>query len=506
MRRSPGSDEPLGRDPEPLAVQHLRGVNLPPTPHRTAPDRLILLIACVAQFMVLLDVSIVNVALPSVGHDLDVGGTDLQWVVNAYVLTFAGFLLLGGKAADLVGRRRAYLWGLGLFTVASVIGGLAQNPAELIAARALQGVGGALLSPATLTIIITTFSGEQRTRAVGIWSSVAGAGGAAGSLFGGVLTSGLSWRWVFFVNLPIGAAALVAAVVWLFEARQPTADGQRLDIAGAVTVTAGLAALVYGVVGTATHPWSSTRTISVLAGAALLLGAFALVELYVAATPLVPFRVFRSRAFAVANLMIFLVGSGFFSLFYFLSLYLQNGLGYGAFRAGISFLPLSVVIVIGAQLSSRLVNRFGVVRVAQPGAMLMTAGFLWLSRVTVDSGYWTLVAPATCLLALAIGLLLTPLASAATSSLPAGQAGLASGVLNSSRQIGGALGLAVLTTLAAQHTSSVHASTVRAALVAGYDRAFLFAAGLGVAALVASLLLPSGRPDTLLNPTPAPRS
>ncbi len=461
---------------------------------RRVPDWVILTIACVAQFMVLLDVSIVNVALPSIGHDLHFSTTSLQWVVNGYVLTFAGFLLLGGRAADLFGRRRAYLFGLGLFTAASLIGGLAQNPAWLIAARALQGVGGAFLSPATLTIVITTFSGAQRARALGIWSSVAGAGGAAGSLLGGVLTAGISWRWVLFVNLPVGAAALVAGFVCLTEARMPAgADGRRpaLDIAGAVTVTGGLGALIYAIVGTDTHPWGSTRTLLTLALAAVLLAAFAIIEQRVASAPLVPFRIFRSRAVSVANLVMFLVGASFFSMFYFLSLYLQNILGYGALRAGLAFLPMCIVIVIGAQSSSRLLNRFGVRKVVVPGAALMAVGFLWLSRIPDHSSYLLHVAGPSCVVTLAIGLLLTPLVSAATGAVGPGEAGLASGVLNSARQIGGSLGLAVLATVAINRTASVHATNADAALVAGYSRAFLFAAGLGLAALAAAMLLPS---------------
>src|SRR5947209_8068492 len=258
---------------------------------RTTPDWVVLAIACVAQFMVVLDVSIVNVALPSIGRDLKFSPTGLQWVVNAYVLTFAGFLLLGGRAADLFGRRRIYLFGMALFTGASLIGGFAQNSTWLTVARAVQGVGGAFLSPATLTIIVTTFSGARMAKALGVWSAVAGGGGAAGSVLGGVLTAEISWRWILFVNIPIGVAAGLAAITFLSEARRDEAAraGTRLDVGGAVTVTAGLGALVYAIVGTSTHPWGSAYTLTILAVAAVLLGIFAMLERRVA-VPLVPFR------------------------------------------------------------------------------------------------------------------------------------------------------------------------------------------------------------------------
>ena len=268
---------------------------------RHAPDWLILSIACVAQFMVVLDASVVNVALPSIGRDLHYSSTGLQWVVNAYVLTFAGFLLLGGRAADIFGRRRVYLFGLTLFSVASLVGGFAQNTAWLTSARALQGVGAAVISPATLTIIVTTFSGTRLVRSIGVWSAVGGAGGAAGVVLGGILTSELSWRWVLFINVPIGAAAILAAVVFLSEARRPNA--KRMDIAGAVTATAGLAALVYAVVSTDTHSWGSTQTLATLGVAAALLGLFVAIELRIAKSPLVPFGLFRSRALAGANVV-----------------------------------------------------------------------------------------------------------------------------------------------------------------------------------------------------------
>src|ERR1700728_2260830 len=357
---------------------------------RRVPDWVILAIACVAQFMVVLDVSIVNVALPSIGRGLHYSPTGLQWVVNAYVLTFAGFLLLGGRAADLFGRRRVYLFGLGLFTVASLAGGLAQNSAWLTTARAVQGIGGAFLSPATLTIIVTTFSGVRMAKALGIWSAVAGAGSAAGSILGGVLTAEISWRWVLFVNIPIGAAVMVAAMLYLTEAKRQERDehSPRLDIGGAITVTAGLGALIYAIVGTDTHAWGSTYTLSILAVAAVLLAIFALIQLRVAHTPLVPFRLFRSRSVTGANIVMFLVGAAFFSMWYFPSLYLQNVLGYGALKTGMAFLPMAICIIIGAQASSRLLPKLGVRPLLAVGTLLMSGGFAWFSRIQSQSSYW----------------------------------------------------------------------------------------------------------------------
>jgi EmrB/QacA subfamily drug resistance transporter len=474
---------------------------------RRVPDWMILTIACVAQFMVVLDVSIVNVALPSIGRDLNYSPTGLQWVVNAYVLTFAGFLLLGGRAADLFGRRRVYLFGLGLFTLASLAGGLAQNSSWLTSARAVQGIGGAILSPATLTIIVTTFSGVRLAKALGIWSAVAGAGGAAGSILGGVLTSQLSWRWVLFVNIPIGIAAAVAALLFLTEAKRKRRDAHapKLDIGGAITVTAGLGALIYAIVGTDTHAWGSTYTLSILGVAAVLLAAFAFIQLKVASTPLVPFRIFRSRSVTGSNIVMFLTGAAFFSMWYFMSLYMQNVLGYGALKAGLAFVPMAVSIIVGAQVSSRILPRIGVRPLLLIGTGLAAVGFAWLSRIESHSSYVSHLFGPGCLIALALGVLFTPLASAATAGVEFSEAGLASGVLNTSRQMGGSVGLAALATIAIDRTHSVlagghGATSSAAALTSGYARAFSLASVLLLAAFVASFVVPSLRPRG----TPAP--
>jgi EmrB/QacA subfamily drug resistance transporter len=457
---------------------------------RASTDAALLTLACVAQFMVVLDVSIVNVALPQIGRDLHYSPVGLQWVVNAYVLTFAGFLLLGGRAADLFGRRRVFLIGLALFSVASLLGGLAQTSAELTAARAAQGLGGAILSPATLTIITTTFTdGASRTRALGIWSSVAGAGGATGAVFGGILTGYLNWRWVLFVNVPIGAAAIAFTVVLLTEARRPTAS--KLDVAGAVTATGGLALLVYAIVSTDTHPWGSARTILLLLVGVALLGLFVLIEARLASAPLMPLSLFRSRSLAAANITMTLLGAVFFSMWYFLTLYLQDVHRYGPLKAGLLFLPMGLAIIAGAQTSIRLVGRLGAGRVLIIGLILVIGGFVWIAQLQASSTYLGGVLPGTLLTSFGVGLSFTPLASAATAGVPFQLAGLASGVLNTSRQVGGSIGLAALATLAtARGKDAARTTSTAKALTSGYDHAFLVAAGIAFVALVAATALP----------------
>lgn len=458
---------------------------------RQAPDWLILALACVAQFMVILDVSVVNVALPSIGRDLHYSPIGLQWVVNAYVLTFAGFLLLGGRAADSFGRRRIFLIGLMLFAGTSLVGGFAQSSGWLTAARAVQGIGGAALSPATLTIIITTFSGRELARALGLWSAVGGAGGAVGVLLGGILTSELSWRWVLFINVPIGIVAALIAIVFLGEARG-TGPRQRLDVPGAVTVTAGLATLVYAIVGTDQYAWGSAHTVILLSVAVVLLGAFIVLQQR-GKSPLMPLRLFAIRGVSGANIVMFLVGAVFFSMWYFLSLYLQDVLRYGALRAGLAFLPMGIAIIVGAQATSRAMPRTGIRPLLLSGTLLVTAGFFWLSRIGAGSHYWGAVFGPGVVVSLALGLLFTPLAAAATAGVERSEAGLASGLLNTSRQIGGSLGLAILATLASSHTLALERAGVATghALAEGFARAFLVGGGVGIAAFVAAFVVPA---------------
>jgi len=458
--------------------------------HRT-PDWLVLTLACVAQFMVLLDVSIVNVALPSIKHSLGFSQVELQWVLNAYTLTFAGFLLLGGRTADLFGRRRIFLVGLTVFTLASLLGGLAQDQAMLIGARAVQGLGGAILSPATLTILTTTFrEPKARARSMGLWSAVAGAGGAAGALLGGILTEELSWRWILFINIPIGVVTFIVGRAFLQESR---AQGERptLDVLGAVLVTSGLTALVFGVVRTTSVGWGSWQTIVAFGLAAALIAWFVLHEGFVAKSPLMRLALFERRSIWSANLVMFLLAGALFAMWFFVSLYLQEVHGYSPLRTGFAFVPQTVAIMIGAQLSSRLVLRTGPRPLLVVGGLCSAVGLFFFSGLGVDTGYWSGFLVPSVLVTLGLGVSFTPLAYAATAGVQPHEAGLASGLVNTSRQIGGAVGLAVLATVATSRTADVAAVVNRlAALTDGYTLAFRIASVIALAAGAAALAVP----------------
>ena len=463
-----------------------------------ASDWVILLIACIAQFMVVLDVSIVNVALPRMGEDLNFSYSSAQWVINAYVLTFAGFLLLGGRMADYFGRRHVYLTGILIFTVASIGAGVAHSGTQMIAMRAVQGLGGAILSPATLTIIVTTFHGPRLPKAIGAWSAVAGAGGAVGALLGGILTGLVSWRWIFFINVPLGLIAGVAALKYLREMRNKDATS-KLDVTGSVLVTGGLASVIYAVVNTTTHAWTSAFTLEWLIGGLVVLVGFYVWEAKVASHPLVPFRMFRSRPLSTANAIMVLVGGVFFAMWYFLTYYYQFVLKFGPVKAGVAFVPTAIAIILGAQISSRLIAKFGVKPLLQVGASLATLGFLWLSFIQPTSSFWGHVLVASFITAFAMGLLFVPLAMAATSGVDRADAGLASGLLNTARQVGGSLALAILATVATDRTMSMlHHATKAAALTSGYQRAFQISAVITLVALGVSFALPrhTGRADT----------
>jgi len=467
-------------------------------PHSS--DTVILVVVCLAQFMVVLDVSIVNVALPAIQHSLGFRAVDLQWVVTAYALTFGGLLLLGGRLADLFGRRRIFLVGLGLFTAASLLGGFATDQATLIAARSLQGVGAAILSPATLTILTVTFTDQRaRAKAFGVWSAVAAGGGAAGALFGGLLTQYLSWRWILFVNVPIGIALFAVARLRLHESR---AEGgrRRLDLAGAVTVTGSLFLLVYAISHTDVVPWTATSTLVVLGAAALLFVVFLVVEARVASHPLVPLRLFRVRSVTGANMVMFCFGVGMFAMWFFLSLYLQQVLGYSPVVTGLTFLPQTVAIAVGATLSGRLAPRFGPRNVLMLGAGLGAGGLFWLSFIQAGDSYWTGACGGGILATFGMGLAFTPIALLATGGVPQADAGLASGLVNCSRQIGASIGLAALTTLAASTTAShlahgPHGSNaaIETALTAGYARAFLVASMVVLAGGLIAFVIPPPR-------------
>ncbi len=457
---------------------------------------LALMLLAMTQFVIVIDASIVNVALPSIGAHLHFSRPDLSWVVNAYTLTFGGFLLLGGRLSDLLGRRRMFMTGLVLFSLASLAGGLAQSEAWLIVARAVQGLGAAIVSPAALSIITTTFAeGAERNRALGIWGAVAGAGGAAGVLLGGILTSGLSWRWVLFVNVPIGIAAAALAPRLLVESRSD--DGtEGFDLPGAVTVTAGLALLVYAVVDAVNVGWGSTATLLRLAGAGALLAAFVGIELR-QRHPLMPFSIFRLRTLRGADIVGLLVGMSLFSMFFFISLYLQNVLHFSPIRAGLSYLPLSAAIILSAGAASQLVTRIGFKPVLIAGLLLIAGGLLWFSRVRAPGGSYTADVLGPSLLAgVGLGFSFVPVTIAAVTGTKPTEAGLASGLINTAQQVGGALGLAILATVANSRTQSLlhmrgHNTTVD--LTKGFDRAFLVGAGFAVTGAILTAVLISSR-------------
>ncbi|HEV7460855.1 MAG TPA: MFS transporter [Solirubrobacteraceae bacterium] len=446
-----------------------------------------------AQFVVVLDASIVNVALPSIGRALHFTQDSLSWVVNAYVLTFGGFLLLGGRLADLLGRRRVFIAGLIVFAGASLAGGLAQSEAWLIAARAVQGLGAAILSPAALSIVTNTFKeGAERNRALGVWGAVAGSGGAAGVLLGGILTDSLGWEWVLYVNFPIGILAAFLAPRLIDESR---AEGERraFDVAGAVTVTAGLSLLVYALVDAQNAGWGSLQTVGLLGVSVALLAAFTAIELRSAA-PLVPFRIFRSRTLTGANISGLLVGASLFSMFFFISLYMQQVLGYGPLKAGISYLPLAGTIIVSAGIASQLVTRLGFKPVLLSGFVFIAAGLIWFGQVSWNGAFAADILGPSLLAAVGLGLSFVSVTIAAVGGVAEREAGLASGLINTSQQIGGALGLAVLATIANARTSDVMTTAhgpnaLKQALTDGFQSAFLTGAGFAVLGFVLALVL-----------------
>ncbi|WP_078960015.1 DHA2 family efflux MFS transporter permease subunit [Streptomyces sp. NRRL B-24085] len=454
----------------------------PPRVRSAPPAWLVVALACAGQFLVVLDVSVVNVALPSVRADLGMSESGLQWVVNAYAIAFAGFMLLGGRAGDLYGRKRMFLVGLGLFTVASLAGGLAQQGGELLVARAVQGLGAAVLAPATLTIVTSAVpEGPARARAIATWTAVGAGGGAAGGFFGGLLVDTLSWRWVLLINVPVGAVVLLGSLLWLTESRGGVR--RRLDLPGALLVTAGLAVLAYGISQTEAEGWTAAATLVPLAVGAVLICGFLLVEARTAA-PLMPLGLLRVRAVASANAAMFLSGGALFCTWYFITLYAQNVLGYTPLQAGLSMLPSSLAIVLGSKLAPRLMHRLGARRVAALGTLVSLTGYGWQSTMTSDGAYVTSIMGPGILMMLGAGLASTPLASLATSGAAPGEAGLVSGLVNTSRTMGGSLGLAVLSTLAAARTAGADSPE---ALTEGY--AVAFRAGTGVLAAAVVLML-----------------
>ncbi|WP_432180871.1 MFS transporter [Streptomyces sp. NBC_00063] len=443
------------------------------------PTWLVVAAACAGQFLVVLDVSVVNVALPSMRADLGLSATGLQWVVNAYSIAFAGFMLLGGRAGDLFGRKRMFLVGLGLFTLASLAGGLAQEGWQLLAARAVQGLGAAVLAPSTLTILTSAVpEGAARARAIATWTAVGAGGGAAGGLVGGVLTEGLDWRWVLLINVPLGALVFTAAARWIQESK---AGGERrLDLPGAVLVTAGTATLAYGVVQTEAEGWGAAATLIPLGVALALIVTFLAVEARTR-LPLMPLGLFRVRAVAAANAAMFVCGMGSFAMWFFMTLYAQNVLGYTPIEAGLALVPSSLAVVAGSKIAPRLMRRAGARAVAVSGVLVTTAGFTWQSTMSSHGGYVTAIMLPGMVMMAGAGLAMTPLASLATSGAAPGDAGLVSGLVNTSRTLGGSLGLAILSTVAAGRSGG---GTGAEDLTDGYAAAFRWGAGILLVAVV----------------------
>jgi EmrB/QacA subfamily drug resistance transporter len=457
--------------------------------------RATLLLSCLAQFMVILDVSVVNVALPAIRGGLHFSEQNLQWVVNAYTVTFAGFLLLGGRAADLLGRRRVFVSGLVLFSAASLAGGLADSQGVLIAARAIQGLGGAVIAPASLSILTTTFTEPAaRNRAVGIWGAMGGAGGAAGVLIGGVLTDLLGWRWILFINVPIGLLAALLTQRLVAEGRNQ-ARTRNFDLPGALAATVGLSILVLGIVRTDVTGWGDASTLALIGGGVVLLLVFLGIEGRLATSPLMPLRIYSSRTLSAANVVVLLVGGATFGMWFFVSLYLQQVLGYSPIKAGLAFLPMTLCIVVGSTLASRAVIRIGAKSLLVAGMTTMTIGLLLFTQISVHGGYISDMIAPSLLVAIGIGLSFVPATICAVAGVAPEEAGLASGLVNTSRLVGGALGLAILAALATARTNSDlhHGSLgVHGALTDGFQLAFAVAAAFAlVGGLVAAFGLPS---------------
>jgi len=459
---------------------------------------IILVVACMAQFMVILDVSIVNVALPAIRKALHFSEADLQWVVNAYTVTFAGFLLLGGRAADLLGRRKVFVGGMLLFVLASFLGGIAQSQTMLIIARLVQGLGGAVIAPASLSIITTTFTEpKERNRAIGIWGAMGGAGGAAGVLFGGLIVDLISWRWIFFINVPIGLITAYLAQRMVAEGNNPNAT-RHFDLAGALSATIGLSALVYGIVQTTTTGWGNAGTLTTIAAGIAVLALFVVIEGRFAKVPLMPLRLFKSRALSSANAIIAAVGGATFAMWFFYSLYLQTVNGYSPLHAGLIFLPMTIAIVVGSQVASRTVARFGPKPLLITGMLLLTGGLLLFTDITPAGSYLSEGVLPSLLVSFGMPLAFIPGTISATAGVQPHEAGIASGIVNTARMFGGALGLAVLATIATSRTkhdlshptAAIH--TANQALTNGFHYGFVggsIVAALGL--LVAIFLVPS---------------
>jgi EmrB/QacA subfamily drug resistance transporter len=440
--------------------------------------------------MTILDVSIVNVALPSIAEDLDFSQENLQWVITAYAIAFGGFLLLGGRAADLLGRRKVFIVGVALFTLASLVCGLAQSEGMLIASRAVQGLGGAIISPAALSIVMTSFEeGPERNKALGVWGALGGSGAAVGVLLGGILTDYLSWRWIFFVNVPVGIAVLLLTTRIVPESRRD-AEGRSYDVLGAVLVSAGLALLVYTISEAPNVGWATARTILLLIAAGALLAGFLFNELR-RRDPLMPFHIFRVRTVTGANAVGALLGAVIFANFFLLTLYVQDILGFSPVKTGLTFLATAGTAVVSAGVAQALTTKFGAKPIIIIGLALLTAGMVWYSQIPVHGKYATDLLPGYLMVGVGIAFAFVPVSIAALAGVAEREAGLASGLINTSQQIGGAIGTAIASTVFTTHFKSLvkEGRSVPDALTHGYGYAFWALAFFGAAAIVAAVVL-----------------
>jgi EmrB/QacA subfamily drug resistance transporter len=441
------------------------------------------------QFMVVLDIAIVNVALPSIKDDLGFSQENLQWVISAYALVFGGFLLLGGRAADVLGRRRIFLAGLIVFTVSSLLAGLAWSEESLIGARAFQGLGAAIISPAALSILSTTFAeGRERNIALGVWGAVGGFGAAAGVLLGGILTDALSWEWIFFVNVPVGAIAFLLTPLLLTESRD--ARVKRFDVPGAVLVTGGLSSLVYAITQAGQDGWLAGRTVGFFAAALVLLVGFLAWEQR-HPEPLMRLGILRIRTVSGANVAGFILGTATFSMFLMLTLYMQQVLGYSAMKTGVAYLAVAGTAILWSAVAAQLVTRIGVKPVLVAGMVTLTAGLLYFTQVSVGGSYLGDLLPGFLLIGIGLGFSFVPISIAALAGVQPAEAGLASGLINTSQQIGGALGIAALSTIASTWTDDAVANgtALSPALVDGFTAAFVAGAIIAGAGILASLTL-----------------
>lgn len=459
---------------------------------------LVLATCCAGQFLVVLDASVMNVALPSIRTALHFHTDSLQWIINAYTIVFAGFLLLGGRLADLYGRRRVFLGGIGVFTLASLAGGLAWNPASLLLARGAQGLGAAIMAPATLTVLGTTFTDrDQRAKAFGLWGAVAAGGGAVGALIGGVITEWLSWRWILLVNVPAGAVLAAGVLYSVTESRKDEEDRQA-DVPGAIAITLGLMALVYAIVRSEEEGWGSPQILGFLVAGVVLLALFVLNEARMDRHPLVPLSIFKNRSVTAANLVAFTSTAALWGTFFLFTLLLQLVLGYSPLETGFAYLPLSLGILVAARGIASLVPRLGPRPLLVTGLLMSSAGLAWLSRASAGADFLTDLFGPTLVLGVGQGLISASMTVAGTSEVGYREQGLVSGLLNTSRQVGGALGLGILSVIAAAHTSAAGGApgqASRAALADGFGRAFLVSALFPLIGVAAALAVPRVRKE-----------